>query len=272
MSITNKNFPIDGIERSFNSDVAIVSKKLTRVFLDVLGDNNWTIVDGGLWEVMNDFVVFTIAPTGVYLHVQVATTEGELTDSPSDIAVVESIADEIIIVAGLEEEIIALDSLQAEIAVVGSEPLKSAITEITTEPLKTSVLSGETNADNAQQAWDDFQDRYWGSYASTPALSPIGNVATDGDLYFNNTDSKTKIFNGSLWGNFGSAVNGFASNDEAIATAGQTLFTGLSYDIGFTMLFINGRKNCNHQINSTGMHCKRCGADAMIKEDKEKDA
>lgn len=84
-----------------------------------------------------------------------------------------------------------------------------------------------------------FQDQYWGSYASEPALSPVGNPATSGDLYFNETLNKLLVFNGTIWQVASSAVTGIRNRYVYEAVSGVTTFDAV-YDIGFVDVLING--------------------------------
>ena len=47
-----------------------------------------------------------------------------------------------------------------------------------------------------QAAVDDFDDRYYGGASSNPSTKPSGGNRTDGDLYFNTSENKMKVFNG----------------------------------------------------------------------------
>jgi len=98
----------------------------------------------------------------------------------------------------------------------------------------------ETNASNTL---DEFQDQYWGAYATEPALSPVGNPATAGDLYFNTTDALMKVYDaGSMtWINASSSVNGLKEEATFTNVAGQDTFA-FTYDPNFVEAFYNGAR------------------------------
>ena len=101
----------------------------------------------------------------------------------------------------------------------------------------------ETNASNTL---DEFQDQYWGAYATEPALSPVGNPATAGDLYFNTTDALMKVYDaGSMtWINASSSVNGLKAETAFTNVAGQDTFP-FTYDPNFVEAFLNGSRLVN---------------------------
>ena len=91
------------------------------------------------------------------------------------------------------------------------------------------------------EAKDEFQDIYWGAYASEPILSPVGNPATDGDLYYNTTQNLMLVFNGSVWQEVASSVTGIRNEYDYTGAAGQSVFAAV-YDIGFVDVYLNGVK------------------------------
>jgi hypothetical protein len=74
----------------------------------------------------------------------------------------------------------------------------------------------------------------------------------DGDMWFDTTADKLKIWNGSSFDLAGSSINGTSARFKYTATASQTTFTGaddngntLAYDSGFTDIYLNGVKLVN---------------------------
>ena len=55
----------------------------------------------------------------------------------------------------------------------------------------------EAGVANAQAVVDDFDERYYGPLSSNPATRPSGANRQNGDLYFNTSDGKMKVYNGS---------------------------------------------------------------------------
>ena len=74
----------------------------------------------------------------------------------------------------------------------------------------------------------------------------------NGDMWFDTTAGKLKIWNGSSFDLAGSSINGTSARFKYTATASQTTFTGvddngntLAYDSGFTDVYLNGVKLVN---------------------------
>ena len=98
-----------------------------------------------------------------------------------------------------------------------------------------------TSANNAEAAWDQFDDRYLGAKSSPPSLDNDGNALVTGALYFDTTANEMRVWNGSSWVAAGSAVNGTAARAVYTATGGQTTFA-ITYDVGFVDVYLNGVK------------------------------
>jgi hypothetical protein len=87
-----------------------------------------------------------------------------------------------------------------------------------------SATAAATSATSALASLDSFKGQYYGPAASDPAVDPLGNAPTAGDLYFNTTSNRLRVYNAttSTWaeGNAGSvAVQNFNG------TGSQTAFT-----------------------------------------------
>ena len=61
----------------------------------------------------------------------------------------------------------------------------------------TSATSAAASATAAQAALDSFESVYLGASASAPTTDDNGDPLTAGDWYFNTTDNKTYVYNGS---------------------------------------------------------------------------
>lgn len=59
--------------------------------------------------------------------------------------------------------------------------------------------AAESARDDAQLAYDNFDDRYLGDKTSDPTLDNDGNALITGALYFNTTDNVMKVYTGSVW-------------------------------------------------------------------------
>ena len=63
----------------------------------------------------------------------------------------------------------------------------------------TSESNAATSASSALSSLNDFKGRYYGVYASDPAIDPLGAGVGVGDLYYNSTASELRVYNGSAW-------------------------------------------------------------------------
>ncbi len=80
----------------------------------------------------------------------------------------------------------------AETARTGAETAQTAA-----ETAETGAQTAETSAENLLA---NFQDRYWGAYASDPATSPgTGAFPQVGNLYWNTTTDRLRVHDGISW-------------------------------------------------------------------------
>ena len=98
--------------------------------------------------------------------------------------------------------------------------------------------AAEAARDAALAAYDDFDDRYLGDFASNPTTDNDGDPLAAGMLYFNTTDDTMKVYTGSGW------VAAYVSGTGFLATTGGTM-TG---DIVLSSADITGTGD----INTTG--------------------
>ena len=108
----------------------------------------------------------------------------------------------------------------------------------------------ETGVADAQAAIDDFDERYYGPAASAPSTRPGGGARADGDMYFNTSDDKMKVWNNSdtSWDDVATSASSFISTLTPISGSGnpfdgsQTTFTPSSVpiDAQSAIISING--------------------------------
>jgi len=72
-----------------------------------------------------------------------------------------------------------------------------------------TVATNIVDVTNASTYLNNFLALYLGSLSSDPSVDTFGNAVTNGDLYFNNVSSQTRVFNGSSWQSI--VENAFAS-------------------------------------------------------------
>jgi hypothetical protein len=90
---------------------------------------------------------------------------------------------------------------QASIAIAAANTATSAASAASTQATNASnsasaALISETNAENL---YDEFDDRYLGAKASDPTLDNDGNALITGALYFNTVSDRTKVYDGTSW-------------------------------------------------------------------------
>jgi len=159
-----------------------------------------------------------------------------------------------------------LSAKNTEIGLLGTTANVSNMTNLGTSTNVTnmSTLAGITNLTNLADAYanvttvannlsgvNSFAERY-----RVQAGVPSSSNDT-GDLVFDTTAGKLKVFDGSSYALAGSSVNGTNSRHRFTATAGQTTFTGtdldgntLSYDVAGGVAFIDVYLNGVHLDSS----------------------
>jgi hypothetical protein len=110
-------------------------------------------------------------------------------------------------------------------------------------------------------ARDDVLQRYLGSFSTPPATDAAGGPLTAGMLYFNDTQGVLFVYDGARWLSASSSIETVRQVFTFIATAGQTVFSGLdangetlALDISsLTSVFLNGVRlveTTDYTINS----------------------
>ncbi|QPZ53477.1 putative tail fiber [Pelagibacter phage HTVC034P] len=95
----------------------------------------------------------------------------------------------------------------------------------------TSAATAKTAAETAQAAAeaaaDNFDDTYLGAKSSDPTVDNDGDALTAGDLYFNTTTNRLRVYNGSAWVEIDAGMTSFtlagSSGSDQTITNGNTL-------------------------------------------------
>lgn len=157
--ISDKRFDISsGADRVFNSDFPIKGKLYVRVWVDAVGNDVWVGLSPSKFNIINDNVVFDEAPKGKFLNLQVATVPSELQASPSEIATIVSLKEEIKDLDSIKDAISGVDSIKD--SVVTTAGIKKQVVEVALVEGDIKRLAGEIdnieeNKDKAEKAYQD---------------------------------------------------------------------------------------------------------------------
>jgi len=112
-----------------------------------------------------------------------------------------------------------------------------------------TVGTNITNVTNASNYLNNFLQLYLGEASSNPTVDGLGNAITEGDLYFNTVDKRTRVFNGSTFANVG---EGAVEVAKFATAAFNTLYTASagSNSIDLGGLAITGAVFANEAIAS----------------------
>ena len=251
MAIQSQFFTLTSDIREFPSTKHIAQKTFAAVWIkDIQGVYSQLSFDK--WDLINNSVVFREPiNTSLYTEVEirVADSSGELVASPSDIVIVAGIADEIIIVAGIAPEVVTVAGIEQQIKDITSPPLEQAIldAEANANKAETEANKSEQSAiDSAQSAaealasFNELIGTWYGVFPTDPTLDPLGNPITLGDVYYNSVEKELRIWNGTYWEPAVSRIKTIIAQYERVATDGQTVFGGLSYDPEMVQVAVDG--------------------------------
>ena len=81
------------------------------------------------------------------------------------------------------------------------------------------ATSAASEATSAAASFDSFDDIYLGSKSTEPSTDNDGDALTEGDMYFNSSDGKLKIYSGGQWKDAAVDTSAFAQAGFSIAMA-----------------------------------------------------
>ena len=110
-----------------------------------------------------------------------------------------------------------------------------------------TVATNITNVTNASNFLNNFLQLYLGEASSDPVVDGLGNVVTEGDLYFNTVDKRVRVFNGSVFQNLAEGAVEVAKFATAAFNALYTASAG-SNSIDLGGLAISGAVFSNEAI------------------------
>jgi len=179
MAIQSQFYTPDGSSKKFLSSKHIASKTHVAVFFQET-DLSWTNVNTGDYDLINNAVVFSVAPVvgeANGLEIRVADSPSELTDSPSDISTLATISGEIAIVAGIESEVVIASNNATNINAVGSNivDVSSVAANIP------AIIASEGHALDAANSAAAALVSETNAAASVATISPATIVRKDSD-------------------------------------------------------------------------------------------
>lgn len=177
------------------------------------------------------------------------TNIGTLAGISSDITTVAGVSSNVTTVAGISSNITTVAGISSDVSTVATNnsnvtSVAGAITNINT--VASDIANVNSVATNITGV-NSFAERY--RVSSTQPSTSLDN----GDLWFDVSAGKLKIWDGSSFALAGSSVNGTSDRFIYTATAGQTTFSGaddngdtLTYDVAggtvFADIYLNGVK------------------------------
>lgn len=175
----------------------------------------------------------------------VATNDANVTTVADSIASINTVANvqnlaDIVTVA---EDLNALDlNGIADVTIVANDLVLGVDSNVT--KVGTDIASVNTVAANIADI-NNFGKVYFGSQTVAPTIGSHPDLSS-GDLYFDTILNEMRVFDGSVWKNAGSTVNGTTQRETFTAIASQTIFvvTG-GYDSGYADVYMNGMKLIN---------------------------
>jgi len=228
----------------FKSEVTTVAGAATEVST-VSGISADVVTVSGLQTEIQSLVADKVALDSLYadkatldsLYADKATLDSLFADK----ATLDSLVADKSVLDSLYADKAVLDSLYADKSVL--DTVHSKLAEI--EVVSADIDSVITVSDN-MLAVNRYSDTYYPPSATAPTTKPSGGARVKGDMYFNTTEGKLKVFDGTIWDNAGSTVNGTSKRAVIVATEGQTVFSVAGgYDPGYADVYLNGRKLLN---------------------------
>jgi len=140
----------------------------------------WTVVGIKNYDLITNACVFNADfDLSIYdlVNVRVGDTPNDLATQPSDIGTVVGIEDEIVIVAGIADEAVTVAGIRDEVVLTAS--METEIKDVTSEPLRQSIIDGGSNANRAEVAADASEASYQRSLDVEVAVVAQGDVAED---------------------------------------------------------------------------------------------
>jgi len=222
-------------------------------------DTNITTVAGNNANISTVAGISSNVTTVAGISSDVTAVAGDATDIgtvATDISNVNSVATNIAdvnTVAGNNANITTVAGVNADVTTVAG--ISSDVTSVANNNANVTTVAGSIA--NVNNVGGDIANvntvasnlasvNNFGEVYRISATAPTTSL-DDGDMWFDTTASKLKIWNGSSFDLAGSSINGTSARFKYTATASQTTFTGaddngntLAYDAGYIDVYLNG--------------------------------
>lgn len=158
---------------------------------------------------------------------------------------IDEVADNLPDVIAVADNEANIDAVVANLSVITNVNDNFAIIDAVNDN-ETNINAVNANATNINTVAtnvsdiNNFADIYYGPYSIDPPTRKDGSPLNVGDLYFNTSSSKMRVYNGVEWQDQSSSPD-TVSTETFTATAGQTsfMFSG-GYRINYLYIYVNG--------------------------------
>jgi len=135
----------------------------------------------------------------------------------------------------------------AETAKTASETAKTA-SETAKTASETAKTASEAAQTAAEAALDSFDDRYLGAKSSAPSTDNDGNALLTGSIYWNSTNNRLNVWDGSAWQQGAFSAGSLMAN----VVEDTTPVLGGSLDVGTNSIVSVSNRDINVTPNGTG--------------------
>lgn len=228
------------------ADMALLGVSAVITDMDILGTSSNVTNMNTLAGISGN--ITTVA--GISSNVTTVANDG------TDIGTVAGISGNVTTVAGISSNVTTVANDGTDIGLVAgsignvniaAESIANVNTVAGSISNVNTVGTNITNVTNASNYLNNFLQLYLGEASSNPTVDGLGNAITEGDLYFNTVDKRTRVFNGSIFQNLGEGAVEVAKFATSAFNALYTASAG-SNSIDLGGLAISGAAFANEAI------------------------
>ena len=180
----------------------------------------------------------------------VATNDANITKVAlidTDVTTTAGISTDVTTTAGISGNVTTVAGISGNVTTVADNGAN--ITTVANLDVKVTIVADDiTNVNTVAIGIDDvnnYADTYYNSLDTAPTIGSHPTLS-QGDLYFDTILNALRVYDGVVWKDAGSTVNGTTQRENFEATAGQTVFTITGgYDPTFIDVYLNGIRLLN---------------------------